>query len=145
MSKKSNVQRTLEWFRHEWNYVEIDFVERKIPYTHIKKDLFGVIDLLALVDDPSVVEPAFYLWGIQVCDGNDYAAHMRKMLASRNAYKWVYSSGRGTGRGLVLIGWRELKGGWSPRVHQFTRGDWKTMPPAPISRSATPKVDHLKP
>ncbi len=141
MSKKSHVQRTLKWLRHKWPDVEIDFTERKIPHTHIKKDLFGIIDLLALTQDYSITEDKFWMWGIQVCGGGDFAAHKRKMLASRNAFKWVY----GEGKGLVLIGWRELKGGWSPRVHLFTRGDWKTMPPAPTSQVSTPKVDRLEP
>ncbi len=139
--KKSNVQRTLKWLRDHWSCVEIDFTERKIPHTHIKKDLFGVIDLVGIVTDLSVIEDRFWLWGIQVCGGNDFAAHMKKILASRKAYKWVC----GRDRGLFLIGWRELKGGWSPRVHRFTRGDWKTMPPAPTSQLPTPKVDRLKP
>ncbi len=144
MSKKSNVQRTLNWIRTKYGSVEIDFTERKIPHTHIKKDLFGIIDLVVLIQDLSLIEEEFYLWGVQVCGGDDFAAHKRKMLASRNAYKWVY----GKGKGLVLIGWRELKGGWSPRVHKFTRGDWKTMPPAPTSLEMafpTPKVARLKP
>ncbi len=84
------------------------------------------------------------LWGVQVCGGNDYAAHMKKILASDKAYKWVYGSDKGTGRGLILIGWRELKKqGWSPRIHRFSRGDWEAMPPPPTSKFATPKVDRL--
>ncbi len=80
------------------------------------------------------------LWGIQVCGGDDYAAHMKKMLASEKAYKWVH----GNDRVLILIGWRELKKqGWSPRIHRFSRGDWETMPPPPTSKYLTPKVDRL--
>ncbi len=139
MSKKSNVQRTLEWLRQKFPEIAIDFTERKIPYTKIKKDLFGIIDLVALVQDFSVIERTFYLWGIQVCGGNDYAAHKKKMLASEKAYKWVY----GRDRGLILIGWRELKQGWSPRIHKFSRGDWKAMPPPSTSKYSTPKVAHL--
>ncbi len=141
MSKKSNVQRTLEWFRSRHKHVDIDFTERKIPYTHIKKDLFGVIDLLILVRSYERIAEYYWLWAVQVCGGSDFAAHKRKILASRKAYKWVC----GEGRGLVLMGWRKLKRGWSPRVHKFTRGDWKTMPPAPTSQLPTPKVDRLKP
>ncbi len=80
------------------------------------------------------------LWGIQVCGGGDYAAHMKKILASDKAYKWVH----GDGRALILIGWRELKKqGWRPRVHRFTRGDWESMPPPLTPKYSTPKVDHL--
>ncbi len=140
MSKKSNVQRTLEWLREKFPVPDIDFTERHIPHSVIKKDLFGIIDLVALVQDFSVIEPSFYLWGIQVCGGNDYAAHMKKILASDKAYKWVY----GSDRSLILIGWRKLKKqGWRPRVHRFSRGDWKSMPPPLISKYPTPKVDHL--
>ncbi len=143
MSKKSNVQRTLDFLREKFPDADIAFTEKLIPRTYKKKDLYGIIDLLVLVQDFSVTEPAFYLYGIQVCGGNDYAAHMKKMLASDKAYKWVYSSGRGCGRGLLLIGWRELKQGWRPRVHRFSRGDWKSMPPPLTSKYSTPKVDRL--
>ncbi len=79
------------------------------------------------------------LWGVQVCGGNDYAVHMKKILASDKAYKWVH----GNDRLLILIGWRELKGGWSPRIHRFSRGDWEYMPPPPTPKFSTPKVDRL--
>ncbi len=137
--KRSNIQRTLEWLRSFSS--DIDFTERHIPHSIIKKDLFGIIDLVALVKNHDMwVGETWELWGIQVCGGNDYAAHMKKILASRKAYKWV----RGNDRVLILIGWRELKKkGWSPRIHRFSRGDWEAMPPLPTSKYSTPKVNRL--
>lgn len=126
----TNIQRTLDYIRGIYHEADIDFTERKIPHTHIKKDLYGIIDLVVLVADYSVCHPEFFLYGIQVCGGNDYAIHMKKILASRSAYMWTY----GRGRKLMLIGWRRLKKeGWVSRIHSFTRGDWLTMPPAPSS------------
>ena len=136
MSKKSNIQRTLDWLRMMPDVEDIEFTERKIPHTLIKKDLYGIIDLVVLVKNKA----NWLLWGIQVCGGNDYAAHMKKMLASQKAYKWVY----GIDRRLILVGWRELKKGWRPRCYRFTRGDWRSIPPSPpTSKYSTPKVDRL--
>ncbi len=137
----TNIQRTLDWLRKKCKWceqIDIAFTEKKIPYTKLKKDLFGIIDLLVLVPKPHV-NNYWGLWGIQVCGGNDYAAHKKKILASRNAYKWV----RGDNRVLILIGWRELKKGWSPRIHRFSRGDWASMPPPLTPKVSTPKVDRL--
>jgi len=89
MSNKTNIQRALDFLREKFPNVDIDFTERKIPYTRIKKDLFGIIDLVALVRvfDMWEGEDCWELWGVQVCGGNDYAAHMKKILASDKAYK----------------------------------------------------------
>ncbi len=136
MLKKSNIQRTLDWLRMMPDVEDIEFTERKIPHTLIKKDLYGIIDLVVLVKNKA----DWLLWGVQVCSGNDYAAHMKKMLASQKAYKWVY----GIDRRLILIGWRKLKEGWRPRCYRFTRGDWRAIPPPPpTSKFPTPKVDRL--
>ncbi len=138
MSKKTHVQRTLEWLRDASPSVDIAFTERHIPHTTIKKDLYGIIDLVALVEVP-YIWTGWELWGIQVCGGGDYAAHMKKILAYDKAYKWVH----GINRVLILMGWRKLKQGWSPRIHRFSRGDWKSMPLPPTSKYSIPKVDRL--
>ncbi len=134
---KSNVERTLDWLRERG--ADVDFTERKIPYTKIKKDLYGIIDLVALIKDDSVLEDSWWLWGVQVCGGGDFAAHHKKILASDKAYKWVH----GGHRKLLLIGWRKLKRGWLPRVQLYTRGDWCEMPPPPTSKIPKPDISLL--
>ena len=162
MSKKSYTQRTLDALRDQG--CEVDIVERFIaqagkaipvkgsPHlrrrTGIRKDLFGIIDLIAL-RPPYCTIPNFHknceppwdaqntkflkrweLVGIQ-CFGQDFAAHKRKVLARKYAPIWLAS-----GNAIELWGWRKLKVGkaevWKPRVYRFQRGEFEiTVPPTP--------------
>lgn len=76
-------------------------VEQIIPHTFIRRDLFGLFDLLAI--QPKV-EPSDDPWkwflgpcliGVQVCSnsraagGGDFAAHKAKMIANPALSLWV--------------------------------------------------------
>ena len=75
-------------------------VEQWIPAAHggFRKDLFGIIDLLAISGDLTL--------GIQVC-GTAWSAHVRKITTDgeQAARAWLASQDRH----LELWGWRPLK------------------------------------
>ncbi len=117
----SNTSRTLKYVREQgW---EADTVERwiknpKHPAGGFRKDLFGIIDIIALSEKGIV--------GIQSC-GQAFAEHNRKILAEPMALKWLEKGGI-----LMLIGWRKIKlkrGGkamrWSPRIQLYDIKDFK--------------------
>ena len=119
MAGISPTSRTLKYYRTQgW---EIDIVERFNPYAGkfgIRKDLFGIIDLIALAEHSIV--------GVQSC-GQAFAEHKRKLLDSSFSLEWLKSGGR-----LILIGWRKLKlrrGSkamrWMPRIYEFQKKDWE--------------------
>lgn len=115
----SNTSRTLQYCRSlGW---EADIVERFNPYAGkfgTRKDLFGIIDIIALTDKGIV--------GIQSC-GQAFAEHNRKILEEPMGLRWLEKGGV-----LILIGWRKLKlkhGGkamrWMPRIKEYSIEDYK--------------------
>ena len=116
----SNTSRTLEYIRQMgW---EADKVEQFNPYAGKfgkRKDLFGIIDIIALGDRPWAI-------GIQSC-GQAYAEHEKSILGNPMALKWIEK-----GNTLMLIGWRKIlkqRGGklriWAPRIKEFKQEDFK--------------------
>lgn len=86
----------------------------------MRKDLFGIIDIIALDPEHGVV-------GIQSC-GQDFAAHERTILVERHeeTRDWLSTPGAT----LELWGWRRVKvkrGGkavrWTPRIRSFSLAD----------------------
>ena len=93
-------------------------VEKFNSFTNQHKDLFGIIDIIAIYNDG--------IAGIQAC-GTDFKPHERKILASKEAIDWLASGGI-----LELWGWRKLKlkkGSkavrWKPRIRRFKLSDFK--------------------
>ncbi len=79
-----------------------------------KKDLFGVIDLIA-------IRPGFPPVGVQ-STGTDWSGHWKKILAGNSrpgALDWL-----ATRSPLMLIGWRKLAAGYQPREHWFLPVDF---------------------
>jgi len=111
----TNTSRTLKYFRDKgW---KVGVVERWNPYSKKRKDLFGIIDIIAM-DTKSIV-------GVQSC-GQSFREHERKILGSLMGEEWLESGGR-----LILIGWRKLlkkRGGklkvWTPRTREFYISDY---------------------
>ena len=118
---KSHTSRTLEYLRNLGMVAEV--VERWVPNpSHpaggVRKDLFGIIDIIALGDRPGTT-------GIQSC-GQAFAEHDRKILDSEMALKWLNKNNT-----LMLIGWRKVKlrrGGkamrWMPRIKEYMISDF---------------------
>lgn len=61
-------------------------VEQTIPRTFVKRDLFGIIDLIALTPDG--------ILGIQVTSGANHAARRTKALAEPRLRAWLDAGGR---------------------------------------------------
>ena len=82
---------TLSWLRKQGAFVEE--TEHTIPYTKIKRDLFGCIDMIALQCGEIV--------GIQVTSHGNHAARRRKILANPIMQAWI-----GCGGILQIISWK---------------------------------------
>lgn len=121
---ESPTQRTIRELRNQGRKCAI--VERRIPAGPgipfgITKDLFGIIDIIALDPERGVV-------GVQSC-GQDFSAHERKLFEERaeECIEWL----RTPGTALELWGWRKVKlkrGGkamrWQPRIRVYTLADF---------------------
>ncbi|KKL01133.1 hypothetical protein LCGC14_2627370 [marine sediment metagenome] len=116
MAKITPMQRTLKWLREQ--NIKYDIVESYNAFSKRRKDLFGIIDVVALHNKRII--------GIQVC-GADWSPHIKKIKASPFALKWAEAGE------LWLVGWRELKSGWKVQKHIFTRGDLQNMPSHPLN------------
>ena len=79
-------------------------VEHTIPKTFIKRDLFGMWDLIGIRDGETMA--------IQVTSGSNVSARVRKIEDNENL-----SACRKAGWLLVVHGWRKnIKGRWTLRV-----------------------------
>lgn len=120
----SPTQRTLRELRNQGRVCAITEKWVSIP-NHpgggVRRDLFGVIDVLAL-------DPVRGFVGVQCCAGSGFNAHWIKMTQERaqESLDWLKTPG-GV---LELWGWRRLKvkrGGkamvWRPRIREITIED----------------------
>jgi hypothetical protein len=83
--------------RHIWHEIVERWFPRSKKYPFgCRKDLFGIIDLIAL--DKGIV-------GIQVC-GRDWMQHQEKIMIEKkeNTIRWLSNHAR-----LEVWGWRKLK------------------------------------
>lgn len=93
----SPTQRSLaECRRRRW---EAGVVERWLPRAHVRKDLFGAIDIIALDDLPGCL-------GIQACGQGGTSSHLKKLMAEPRAERWVAAGNR-----LTIWEWRRVKAG----------------------------------
>lgn len=115
----SPTQRTLRELRKQGMVCGI--VERWIAQARIRRDLFGIIDIIAL-------DPARGVVGVQ-STGTDFSGHHRKLTEDRiqECICWLETPGTY----LELWGWRRLKvkrGGkamvYKPRVKVYTLEDF---------------------
>ncbi len=137
MAKLSPMQRTLKWLRDEG--MKYDVAESFNSFSKRRKDLFGIIDVVAFKNVPArygISQAKRIIVGIQVC-GKDWQPHIRKIKASPHGLNWVMAGE------LWLIGWRELKSGWESRIHKFERGDFLTVPSQPLKVSKVPDISAL--
>ena len=104
-------QRTLRWCRSDgWH---VDVVERTIPHSFIKKDLFGCIDVLAIHPHAIV--------GIQCTSARTVAARIKKIpeTCAGPISAWLLHAE------LQVWGWREYptrvdRKKWRPRIETIT-------------------------
>jgi hypothetical protein len=81
----------------------VEKVEQRVPHTNTTRDLFGIVDLLA-------IRPGEVL-GVQVTSGSNVAARVRKIADHPNT-----PAVREAGIGIVVQGWRKNAAGkWTMR------------------------------
>lgn len=128
----SPTQRTMaECRKRGWT---AQIVEHRVPRINVLRDLFGVIDVVALAErsggvadgtrDPVVVVLGCGILGIQACSGTDHARRRDKILAEPRARQWVEAGGK-----LELWSWskqgaRGKRKLWTLRVEAFRVEDW---------------------
>lgn len=109
-------QRTLDYLRDEWSPKRIAVVERWIMGANVRRDLFEIVDIVAIVHDK--------LWGVQSTSYGARAEHIEKLLVEKvqNVTDWL-----ATGMPLVMVSWKKVKrtrGGkafrYVPVVDHFT-------------------------
>lgn len=112
-------QRTLRELKRQGRVCAI--VEKWIPHARVRKDMFGIIDVIALDPQRGVV-------GVQ-STGQDFAGHHRKLTEQKaqECVDWLQTPGTV----LELWGWRKVKktrGGkqmiWAPRIREYTLADF---------------------
>ena len=89
----SPTQRTLQFYRDHGLAIEV--VERWIPQTRRRKDLFGFIDLVAITAD--------HTFGIQATSTGNMSSRLEKIRGSELARLWLSTPSRR----LCVIGWRK--------------------------------------
>lgn len=123
----SPTQRTLAECRKRGWIVQV--VERYNPHARVLQDLFGVIDLVAIVSHMDAERGRLQgdaLLAIQACSGTDHARRRDKILAEPRARAWIEAGGK-----LELWSWakqgaRGKRKLWTLRVEAFTVEDWRT-------------------
>lgn len=97
----SPTARSLEHLR-ELGYVA-DVVERWIPRAGVRRDLFGVVDIVALRAGETL--------GVQATSASNVAARVRKLADAP-----TLPALRAAGWRLVVHGWRKRRGRWTLRT-----------------------------
>lgn len=92
--KKSPTARTLEWLRHQGWTCQV--VEKWIPFTKQRKDLFDCIDIVAIHPDVQGV------LGVQATanNGGHHANRLQKILENPKAALWMNA-----GNKLWVVSW----------------------------------------
>lgn len=113
-------QRTLKALKEHYGPWSCGIVERWIPRAQVRKDLFGIIDIIVTVEGKGIL-------GVQ-STGQDFAGHHKKLTEEKpeECARWLKAGGM-----LELWGWRKLKvkrGGkamvWKPRIKVYTLTDF---------------------
>jgi hypothetical protein len=71
-----------------------DVVERWIPRAKVRKDLFGIFDIVALGQDNWHHEKPWVIVGIQCTSATNHAARVTKLLGSDTLDLWLKAGGR---------------------------------------------------
>ena len=90
-------------------------VEQTIPRTFIKRDLFGVIDIVAM--------GAGHIFGIQCTSGTNHAARRAKILAEPRAMEWLRCGGKLEIWSWAKRGERRKQKRWTLRVEEIVEAD----------------------
>ena len=88
----SPTQRSLNHLRKLGYTVAI--TEHWNPFAHIRQDLFGFIDLVALKDDE--------ILAVQTTSSTNIFARRKKIALNKNSLRWIEAGGR-----IQIHGWKK--------------------------------------
>jgi hypothetical protein len=110
--------RTMQYLRR-WGYL-VDVVERWIPRANVRRDLFGIGDLLAVtMDEPPLL--------VQCTSLANVSARVAKAQTCQGLAVWLR-----TGSRFQVFGWAKGRGGlWHPKIVELKGAD---MAPDVLSR-----------
>lgn len=97
MTATSPMQRSLAYLRER--YPLVDVVEKWNPYAKVRKDLWGIADLVCVGDD---------ILAVQTTSGSNLASRVRKVTESA-----ALPVLRKAGIRVVCHGWAKRKGKWT--------------------------------
>lgn len=106
-------QRSLKALRNDG--YEVQVVEQTLPRTFIKRDLYGVIDILA-------IRPGEIL-GVQTTSGSNLSARLAKARAEPRLAAWLAAGGKFVVHGWAKRGKRGERKVWMVRTETITAGD----------------------
>lgn len=86
----------------------VDITERRLPYTYVTKDMFGVSDLMAVDDESTVL--------IQVTTQNLVQKHIREYQSNADIMKFMHTWLKHGDRYFIFAGWAKVKIGWELRL-----------------------------
>lgn len=92
-------------------------VESWIPHVNIRRDLFGVIDIVA-------VRPGFAVLGVQATSGDNHGNRIRKARAEARLRPWLKA-----GCTFEVWAWAKVDGRWRCRKTPLALSDVKGVVP----------------
>lgn len=115
MGKASLLERSLKDLR-ERGFTAVK-VEHFNHFAHVRQDLFGIFDILAIKPQGSnMLFPApGRIVGVQVTDHSHYAAHKTKLVTHPNTRTWLSAGGL-----IELHSWKKLDKYWVLRNEPIT-------------------------
>src|SRR3990167_3493761 len=98
-------KRTRDYLRAQ-GFIVAD-CEKKIPYTFISKDAFGIADFIAAKTEGTDQG----CWLIQATSGTNHAARVTKIRGIPESRTWLQAGGR-----IAVISWKEEGPRGQPKV-----------------------------
>ena len=122
--KTSPTQRSLKLLRERGWLCEV--VERWNPHAKVRKDLFNVIDIVALSSETII--------GVQTTTVSNMAARRAKILAEPAVKRWLRAGGQISLHGWVKAGPRGKPKTWQVREEFFAYDP-------PVVEPKRPRID----
>ncbi len=104
----SPTARTLQFLRSAG--ITCQVVEKWNPHAKVRQDLFGCIDILAML--PKMKQ----ILGIQATSGSNHSARMRKAMEEPKLHEWLRAGGHFVVWSWSKTGAKGKRKVWTPRV-----------------------------